>query len=338
MQDLNDMVFFAEVAERGGFAVAARALGVPKSRLSRRVADLEASLGVQLLQRSTRRLSLTPAGELYLRHCAEMRDAAQAAAEAVAQVQTEPRGTVRISCPVTLAHSALGPLLPQFLARYPQVRVEMRVLNRPVDLVEEGVDIALRVRPAIEDSATLVAKVFGRSHGLLVASPAQLARQGPVHTLADLDKLDTVATAASEGRSSWQLLGPDGQLHVVQHTPRYLVDDLETLKFAVVQGTGAAMLPAYMCCAELRGGQLIEVLPGWSPAPGIAHAVFPARRALVPAVRQLIDFLVEHAPGADPAGIARSAATAAPYAKSAITKEADIRLPMKEGSGQSLDS
>jgi DNA-binding transcriptional LysR family regulator len=108
MQDLNDMVFFAEVAERGGFAAASRALGVPKSRLSRRVADLEAQLGVQLMQRSTRRLSLTPAGEIYLKHCAAMRDAAQAAAEAVAQIQTEPSGTVRLSCPVTLAHSVSG--------------------------------------------------------------------------------------------------------------------------------------------------------------------------------------------------------------------------------------
>src|SRR4030095_7995616 len=108
MQDLNDMVFFAEVAERGGFAAASRALGIPKSRLSRRVADLEAELGVQLMQRSTRRLSLTPAGEIYLRHCAAMRDAAQAAAEAVAQVQTEPRGTVRLSCPGTLAQNSGG--------------------------------------------------------------------------------------------------------------------------------------------------------------------------------------------------------------------------------------
>ncbi len=201
MQDLNDMVFFAEVAERGGFAVAARALGVPKSRLSRRVADLEASLGVQLLQRSTRRLSLTPAGELYLRHCAAMRDAAQAAAEAVAQVQTEPRGTVRISCPVTMAQGSVGPLLPRFLRRYPKVRIEMRVLNRPVDPVEEGVDIALRVRVEIENGATLVAKRFGTSRGLLLASPDLLQRQGPIRSPADLERLDLVSMASSgEGR------------------------------------------------------------------------------------------------------------------------------------------
>ncbi len=301
MQDLNDMVFFAEVAERGGFAAASRALGIPKSRLSRRVADLEAQLGVQLMQRSTRRLSLTPAGELYLRHSAAMRDAAQAASEAISQVQTEPRGTVRLSCPVTLAQSSLGPLLPIFMARHPAVRVEMRVLNRPVDPVEEGVDLALRVRPVIEDSATLVAKSFGISRGLLVAKPELLQRQGPIGSPEDLAKLETVSmSAAGDGRASWRLEGPEGQVVVYSHMPRYLADDLLTLKFAVLQGTGASVLPDYMCRSEVNAGRLVEVLPGWGPAPAISHAVFPARRALVPAVRRLIDFLTENLDGAEP--------------------------------------
>ncbi|MDB5791944.1 MAG: LysR family transcriptional regulator [Massilia sp.] len=295
MQDLNDMVFFAEVAERGGFAAAGRALGVPKSRLSRHVAELEASLGVQLLQRSTRSLSLTSAGELYLRHCAAMRDAAQAAAEAVAQVQTEPRGTVRISCPVTLAQGSLGPLLPIFMARYPQVRIDMRVMNRPVDLVEEGIDIALRVRVHIEDSATLVAKRLGISRGVLVASPAFLARYGPITSPADLGQLETISMAAGgDGRSPMKLHGPGGATHLLVSEPRYVADDLLTLMYAVLHGTGASMLPDYMCREERKSGALVEVLPGWGPETGIVHAMFPARRALVPAVRRLIDFLAEN--------------------------------------------
>ena len=299
MQDLNDMVFFAEVAERGGFAAASRALGVPKSRLSRHVAELEARLGVQLMQRSTRRLSLTPAGEIFLRHCSAMRDAAQAAAESVAQVQTEPRGTVRLSCPVTLAQSSVGPLLPVFLARYPHVRVEMRVLNRPVDPVEEGVDLALRVRPAIEDSSTLVAKTFGVSRTILVATPALLRAQGPVHSPQDLGRLDTVSMSMGE-RTQWRLEGPGGKVFVHSHVPRYVADDLLSLKFAVVQGTGASVLPDYMCRREIEAGLLAEVLPGWGPTPAISHVVFPARRALVPAVRRLIDFLAENLDGAEP--------------------------------------
>ena len=145
MQDLNDMVFFAEVAERGGFAAASRALGIPKSRLSRRVAELEERLGVQLMQRSTRRLSLTPAGEIYLRHAAAMRDAAQAAAESVAQVQNEPSGLVRLSVPITMAYSGVAQLLPLFMERYPAVRVDVRVINRPVDLIG-SIWMASRVR------------------------------------------------------------------------------------------------------------------------------------------------------------------------------------------------
>lgn len=300
MQDLNDMVFFAEVAERGGFAAAGRALGIPKSRLSRRVAELERHLGVQLLQRSTRRLSLTPAGELYLRHCAAMRDAAQAAAEAVAQVQDEPRGTVRLTCPVTLAQSSVGPLLPAFLRRHPQVRVEMRVTNRPIDPVEEGVDLALRVRLAVEESTTLAARVFGPGKGMLVVSPEQLARQGPVRTLTDLARLDTVAMSASDGRATLQLEGPNGKPHAMVHTPRYLADDLLALKCAIVQGAGAGMLPDYLCGAELASGALVEALPGWRPPPGIVHAMYPPRRALVPAVRRLLDFLAEQLDGHTP--------------------------------------
>lgn len=300
MQDLNDMVFFAEVAERGGFAAASRALGVPKSRLSRRVADLEERLGVQLMQRSTRRLSLTPAGEIYLRHSAAMRDAAQAAAEAVAQVQTEPSGTVRLSCPISIAHSGLGRLLPQFMERYPGVRVDLRVMNRPVDLIEEGIDIALRVRPAIEDSTTLVAKVLGTSRAVLVMRPDLLKRQGPVKTPADLVRLQTAAMSANgEGRSEWRLEGPNGEIYTHVHTPRYVADDLATLQLAVLEGAGATLLPGYMCRDDVEAGRLARVLPEWGPPAVIAHMVFPARRALVPAVRRLIDFLAEHLHGSE---------------------------------------
>lgn len=303
-QDINDMVFFAEVAERGGFAAASRALGIPKSRLSRRVAGLEARLGVQLMQRSTRRLSLTPAGEIYLRHCAAMRDAAQAAAEAISQVQTEPRGTVRMTCPVTLAQSTVGPLLPMFMKRYPQVRLEMQVLNRPIDPIEEGVDLALRVRPQIEDSGTLVAKTFGISRVILAANPDQLRRQGPVLEPADLRRLDTLSMSVVDGRSSWRLEGPNGQVFVHTHEPRYVADDLLTLVFAAVEGIGAAMLPDYLCHADLKAGRLVEVLPGWGPPPGITHVMFPARRALVPAVRRLLDFLAENLKGDLPSDLA----------------------------------
>jgi DNA-binding transcriptional LysR family regulator len=296
MQDLNDMVFFAEVAERGGFAAASRALGIPKSRLSRRVADLEERLGVQLMQRSTRRLSLTPAGEIYLRHAAAMRDAAQAAAEAVAQVQTEPSGLVRLSVPVTISHSGLAQLMPVFMALYPAVRIDMRVINRPVDLIEEGIDIALRVRPAIEDSALLVASTFGTSRGVLVASPELLARYGPIDTPADLARLPTAAMSANgEGRADWRLEGPERRNPTCMRTPRATWPTTWPRCSTACWAAWARPCCPTTCAAPTsRPGRLTRVLPGWGPSPVVAHMVFPARRALVPAVRRLIDFLVEH--------------------------------------------
>ena len=291
MQDLNDMLYFTEVVEAGGFAAAARRLGLPKSKLSRRVAELEGRLGVRLLQRTTRKLSLTDVGVLYLRHCSAMRDAAQAAQEAVEHIQTEPRGTVRVACPLTLALTTIGPLIPIFLARYPQVRIDMRVSNRVVDLVEEGVDVALRVRPTLEDSASLVVKNFGQSRTLLVASPQQLQRQWQPTEVAQLAGLDTVAMSAVDGKATWVLQGPGGASHTLVHQPRYCADDLATLRFAVLGGIGMCFMPDYMCEEDRRSGRMVEVLPGWNPTPGIFHAVYPTRRGMVPAVRAFLDFL-----------------------------------------------
>ncbi|WP_372659229.1 LysR family transcriptional regulator [Hydrogenophaga sp.] len=296
MQDLNDMLFFAEVAERGGFAPAGRALGVPKSRLSRRVAELEAQLGVRLLQRTTRKLSLTSVGETYLRHCQALRESAQAAADAVAQVQTEPRGTLRVVCPVTLAQSLLGELMPLFLARHPLVRVDMQVSNRVVNLVEDGVDVALRVRATLEDSGSLVVKRLGDDAPVLVASPELLARQGTPTTLEDLSRLDSIAMSSTDGYANIHLTGPDGRQHTVQHRPRYVADDLLTLHFAARAGTGMCWLPSYMCEDDLREGRLVQLLPDWTHPRGVVHAVFASRRGLTPAVRSFLDFLGEHVP------------------------------------------
>lgn len=297
MQDLNDMLFFAEVVDRGGFAAAGRALHVPKSKLSRRVADLEARLGVRLLQRTTRRLSLTEAGEVYHRHCVAMREQAEAADEAVALVHDEPRGTVRITCPVTLAQTTIGPLLPRFLAAHPQVRIDMQVSNRVVDLVQEGVDVALRVRSSLDDSGTLVVKNLGPTLGVLVASPQLLQRFGQPADVEALRNLPTVAMSAADGRASWHLNGPKGGRFELQHRPVYTADDLLTLKYAVVHGIGMCVLPDYLCTEELRRGDVVPVLPGWEPPQARVLAVFPSRRGMVPAVRRFLDFLGDNVVG-----------------------------------------
>jgi DNA-binding transcriptional LysR family regulator len=311
MLDLNDMLFFAEVVDRGGFAAAGRALHVPKSRLSRRIAELEERLGVRLLQRTTRKLSLTEAGQVYHRHCVTVREQAQAADEALASVRAEPSGTVRITCPVTLAQTTVGPLLPRFLAAHPLVRVDMQVSNRVVDLVQEGVDIALRVRTVVEDSGSLVVKNLGATHGILVASPQLLQRFGAPAGPGDLRGLPTVAMSAADGVARWALVGPHGEPFELVHRPICTADDLPTLKFAVLQGTGICVLPDYLCTDELRDGRLAPVLPGWEPPQARVLAVFPSRRGMVPAVRRLLDFLGENMAGERIVGEARASVDAA---------------------------
>jgi DNA-binding transcriptional LysR family regulator len=296
MQDLNDMLLFAEVVERGGFAAAGRALGLPKSRLSRRVAGLEAQLGVRLLQRTTRKLSLTDVGETYLRHCQALRESAQAAADAVANAQTEPRGTIRVVCPVTLAQTVLADVMPIYLARHPQVRVEMEVNNRVVDLVKDGVDVALRVRLTLEDSGSLIVKRLDDAHSVLVASPALLARQGTPTTLDEASRLDSVAMSAVDGTASIRLTSPQGREAVLTYRPRYVADDLLTLQRAVLAGSGMCWLPDYMCEDELGDGRLVRLLPDWTTPVGVVHAVFASRRGLSPAVRSFLDFLGEYVP------------------------------------------
>jgi DNA-binding transcriptional LysR family regulator len=297
MQDLNDMVYFAEVVDRGGFAAAGRVLGVPKSKLSRRVAELESRLGIRLLHRTTRKLSLTQAGELYHRHCAAVRDEAAAADEAVATVQRAPRGTIRVTCPITLAQSTVGQVIAQFLVEFPDVRIDMRVSNRAVDLVEEGIDVALRVRTTLEESGSLVVKPLGRSGSLLVATPAIVQAFGAPQGVDDLARFPTIAMGAVDGRATWRLRGPGGREHAFVHAPRYVVDDLLTVKSAVLQGVGISLIPDYMCSESLARGRLVEVLPGWAPPEGVVHAVFPSRRGLLPAVRAFLDYLGDHVKG-----------------------------------------
>lgn len=243
---------------------------------------------------ATRKLSLTSVGQHYLQHCMAIVEEARVADEVVAQVQSLPRGVVHVACPITLAQGVIGVILPQFFLQFPLVQVDMEVTNRVVDVVQDGVDIALRVRPTLADSGSNVIKRLGLAQALLVASPLQIARQGKMTGPDDLAMLDTVAMSAYDGRVSWSLYGPDGREYVVAHRPRYVADDLLTLKFAALAGVGACVLPDYMCDDELKNGSLVRVLPDWDPVPGIAHAVFASRRGMIPAVRAFLDFLGEH--------------------------------------------
>jgi DNA-binding transcriptional LysR family regulator len=296
MQDLNDLYYFAMVVEHGGFAAAERALGIPKSRLSRRISQLEAGMGVRLLQRSTRRFAVTEIGNSVYRHVQSMLAEAQAAQEAVDRLSAEPRGIVRVSVPVALAQQQMPRLLPDFLALYPQVRLQLHVGNRRVDLINEGIDVALRVRSKLDDDGSLVMRSFGPIQELLVASPAYLKRAGRPRVPEDLAGHVTLSVAEDEARQRWELHGPDGEVRRVELQPRLAGFDFPLMQALAGDGIGITLLPETVCADAVRRGELEVVLPDWRLPQGICHAVFASRRGLLPAVRVFIDYLAERMP------------------------------------------
>lgn len=289
MKDLNDLYYFAKIVENGGFSAAARALGMPKSRLSRRVQQLEERLGVRLLNRSSRQFSLTEVGREYYERCRAMLVEAEAAEQAVAALHASPRGVVRMSCPTALLNFQFSALLAQFMVEYPGVELHLDATNRHVDVMAEGVDIAIRVRFPPLPSTDLVMRKLDTSTQCLVASPALIPQ--PLKSPAELSGLPSLGMGPFQQDQHWQLEGPDGKVSTISHHPRLIVSDMTTLREAALAGLGIVQLPVLMVWRDLEAGRLIHALPQWQPRAGIVHAVFPSRRGILPAVRALLDFL-----------------------------------------------
>jgi len=298
MNDLNDLSYFVAVVRHEGFSAAARATGVEKTRLSRRIAALEQRLGVRLLQRTTRRMALTDAGERFYVQALGVVEGAQSAFDSIADLRREPTGLVRLTCPQVMAQSYLAPILPGFLTTYPKVKLELDTSDHPVDLVKERLDLALRARVTIEDTAGLVARELGVARRVLVASPSFLSRYGYPKTPQALTQLDTLSRPGDvhDGTARWTLIDPDGNEVVVSHTPRLSSDDLRMHLEAAVHGIGVALLPEPVVSASLRGASLKLVLPEWAAAVHRIHLLYPRPRGMLPSVRSLIDYLTVHLP------------------------------------------
>jgi|SRR5471032_1038533 len=290
MQDLNDLYYFAKVVEAGGFAAAGRLLGIPKSRLSRRIAELETRLNASLLQRTTRKLALTAIGERYLQHCQAMLMEADMADEAVASLSAEPRGRLRVSCPVGLVHWNLSAVLNEFLARHPQVQMELLLVNRRVDLVNEGIDVALRVRDIGDGDPTLIVRQLAPTSAVLVASP-QLLVGHSILKPQDLSRLPALGAIEADRKIHHHLQHASGERCEVALEPRLAIDDFPIRKSAAIQGLGVTMLPLLNCRDELADGRLVQVLPEWSMPGGYLQAAYTQRRGTLPAVRAWIDHI-----------------------------------------------
>ncbi|SRR5579875_710825 len=305
MQPLDEFYSFAKVIEHGGYARAARELNVPKSRLSRHVSALEARLGVRLVNRSTRRFVVTEIGREVYRHAQAMLAEADAALQAVELVRAEPRGLVKLSCPVSFAQTVLPQIVPDFMTRYPKVRLLVHASNRRVDVINEGFDAALRVRtrPSAEDG--LVMRSFREACELLVASSTYLDRAGRPERPEELRKHDTLGFAPETERQVWEMTrsgedwradGTHSEVERIEVSPRLVCHDFALLRSAALAGLGIALLPESVVRADLEARRLERVLPAWNIPLGIIHVVFPSRRGMLPAVRALIDFLSERLP------------------------------------------
>jgi len=297
VQDLNDLYYFSQIVEHRGFAAAGRALGIPKSKLSRRLAVLEERLGVRLIQRSTRRFAVTELGEDYLQHCKAMLIEAEAAQQAIERTRSEPRGIVRLTCPIALLDTRVGAMVAEFLLRHPQVEVHLEATDRRVDVISEAVDIALRVRtPPLQDSG-LVLRTLAQSSQCLVGAPQLLRRVGMPVAPSDLTALPSMDLGSPQTAHVWSLLGPEGAQASIHHHPRLITRGMIALRLAAIAGVGIVQLPSQMVHDELAAGTLVRVLPEWAPRIEIVHAVFASRRGLLPSVRALLDFLASRFEG-----------------------------------------
>ncbi|MGC1508225.1 LysR substrate-binding domain-containing protein [Ketobacter sp.] len=290
--DLNDFAYFAEVVTHGGFAAAGRALNEPKSKLSRRIARLEARLGLRLIERSSRRFRVTEVGQVFFERCKAIQLEAQQAEALVAEELSEPHGVIRFSCPTGMIE-VISDLIRSYLQRYPKVRLQMLATDRPVDLIRERVDLALRVRVALTSDAELTMRSLGRSTRILVARPA-IAQQllGP----AQLTQHPTLATNDADFETEWVLESKEGKTMTLRHEARLGCGDMVAVREAAIAGLGVAFLPFHVCRKAMEEGRLVRVLPGWHGQQGLVHLVFTTRRGLPPSVRALIDLLAAKFP------------------------------------------
>jgi len=285
--DLNDYAYFAEVVAHGGFAAAGRALREPKSKLSRRIAGLEERLGLRLIERSSRRFRVTDTGQAFYERCRAILAEAEQAEALVMQAQAEPHGRIRFSCPTGMLEPIAG-LISSFLLRYPKVRLQLVATDRPVDLIAERVDLALRVRASLTSDAALTMRSLGKSTRIVVASP-QLANR--IETIEQLGQMPALATSDVADDLEWHLETEAGRKHVLRVEPRLGCEDMASVRNAAIDGLGVAILPDHVCFEALKAGRLVRVLPEWRGVQGIVHLVFTTRRGLPPAVRALIDHL-----------------------------------------------
>lgn len=290
MDRLTALRAFVLVAETGSFSEAARRLPLSKSMVSRLVASLESELGVRLLQRTTRSVTPTEAGRAYVERCQRILADLEEADQLVSQLQAVPKGILRISAPMSFGIRHLAPALPPFFHRFPEVRLDLSLSDRFVDLVEEGFDVALRIGRLADSS--LVARRLCPVRMCVCASPAYLESHGTPQTPEDLPGHECLMSAALVA-TGWRLLGPDGKVMQVPVGGRFHVNNGDAPRVMALAGCGIAYLPTFFVGDDLRSGALVPLLQAFMPQDSAMHAVYPHGRHLSPKVRAFVDYLAE---------------------------------------------
>lgn len=282
------MLVFARVAQTGSFTTAAADLGMPKSTVSRKVTELEARLKARLLNRTTRKVSLTDAGRTYYDYCSRIAGEIEDAERAVSNLQQVPRGLLRVTTGPNV--SFLGPILNEYLHRYPEVRIEVFCTGRTVDLIEERFDLA--VRAGTLGDSTLVARSLGKLRWFLVGTPAYLKKNGRPRTIDDLKAHACIIFGTPSGGATLRLENA-GKSAGVEPSARLMVNDFDLVHGAALTGLGLALLPAYLCLDDIRAKRLERVLRDWEAPPTPIHVVYPSARHVSPKVKTFVEHLQE---------------------------------------------
>jgi DNA-binding transcriptional LysR family regulator len=297
--DLNDFFYFVQVVDRGGFTAAGRTLRVPKSTLSHRIQQLETGLGVRLLNRTSRRFSLTDAGEEFYRHAVGMLQQAEQAENVMRQRLSEPSGTVRFTAGVATAQFAMRDIIVGFIAKYPKVNLVEHATDQQVDIVAENFDVAIRAHSAPLPDSTLVQRTLAPAPWFLFAGTRYLERNGAPSTPQDLTQHPSLFMMRGRVAPTWRLRnrGQGNKEEVVLPlAPRLLGDNMVSLKQAARAGLGIVALPGYVCRDEIQSGELTRVLPEWLAGDSTITALVPYRHGLLPSVRAFVEHLAAEFP------------------------------------------
>jgi len=291
MENLAAIPVFISVVKQGGISQAARALGISKSAVSKRISSLEDRLGARLLHRTTRRISLTEAGKIYFELAGKSLDAALEAENAVSELQGEPRGLLRINAPMSFGHLYLAEMIPAFLDCYPNLKIDLEMNDSVVDLVNGGYDLAVRIG-VLENSSLIARKIASCDH-ILCASEAYLERKGKPSHPSELKKHNCLLYSNSSNGSEWSFISGEEQESVLV-SGNYNVNNSEILRKALLYGTGIGRIPAFVVDSDLKSGKLIRLFDSYRLTSLPINVVFPERDFLPVKVRAFIDFSIDY--------------------------------------------